>query len=130
MDEEDLEKFKEKHHIFWRTYEGFDELTNSMVNTKKCIEIIDDKNNTNNNIKNLLHYIKKVFLFSKQKRSLKQNSEESLLLDPKCNMKNAGEKIINNKHMNIYCVSKEDLFEIITQQLKRKKKVIEKRNLH
>jgi hypothetical protein len=45
-------------------------------------------------------------------------------------VKSVDKKIIDNKNMNIYCLSKEDLFELLTNTLQSKKEQAKKRNLH
>lgn len=130
MSEKDLVKFKEEHHIFWRTYEGFEYLIESIINTKYYIDLVDKNIKSEGIINNIIKNISNIFSWSTYNKLPKHINDKSVLCNQKYGVKSVDKKIIDNKNMNIYCLSKEDLFELLTNTLQSKKEQAKKRNLH
>ncbi len=122
--EKDLENFKEKHHIFWKTYEGLE------LFPKKMEDIKDQGDNNNENInvgKKIINYfrgIKKGFKSSNNDNHncIIKKSDDILPQEINYTMDIQNENKTKKENMNVYCISKNDLLEIITDRLAKQKR--------
>ena len=129
MNDKDLIKFKEQHHIFWRTYDGFDDLIKSLINTKNYIDLIEENIKSSNKINYLINIIKKLFGVSRHNKS-PQVSDIKDNNNLKYGMKDAGKNQMIENGMNLYCVSRDEIIEMLSNQLLTNKLKEHKRKLH
>ena len=130
MSQNDLVRLKEEHHIFWRTFDGFDALIKSLVNTKNYIDSIEENTKTGYKINDLFNMIKDFLLVKKEQKHPSMVVEDMATSNIKYGIKDVGGKIANKPNMNIYCMSKDDLYEMLSKQLQVNKLKTNKKNLH
>ena len=124
IDVKDIEDLKEKHHVYWKTLEGFEYYTNiTTENRDECYYI-------NNNIRIIdkiikqVRSIKNIFQSQKHNHSSIEGDVKDIANEDKCGIKATGEIKKQNQAMNIYCVSKGDILEMLSNRLKNNKRII------
>ncbi len=128
MKESDLIRLKEEHHIFWRTFDGFDDLLKSLVNNKNHDLLVKKDTNSKNKVNELINMVKN--LVSKPKKQPETISEKNLIKDVKFGMKDVDRQKSDKPNMNIYCVSKDDLYDMLTDHLRSNNPNVIKKIMH
>jgi hypothetical protein len=130
MNESDLIKFKEEHHIFWRTYDGFEEMIYSLVNTKNYINLIEDTIKKGTKKRHIINTIIDFLFIRKPKKHTSLNIDNKSTVNLKNEMKETINNHTNQNKMNIYCMSKDDLYEMLSNQFQENKRKNIKKIVH
>lgn len=130
MDDKDLSKLKEEHHIFWKTFEGLNNLLKDLHNTNINNEVMDKCSTSGNFLLDICNKIKNILPVTKNKEHLINIKDKKNIPKVKYGIKDVNGNNTPNNNMNIYCVSKDDLYDILNNQLHKNKIKANNKKLH
>lgn len=121
VDGSDLDDLKEKHHIFWKTYEGLELFPSKLGDIKESYTNISENNNLYQKFITYVKGIKKVLHLNHEDKSLTKN-DKIIPIEREIGNKTANLSKVDNNNMNVYCISKNDLLDILTDKFTRQKR--------
>lgn len=117
---DDLEIFKEKHHVFWRIYEGFESYTNLLSCLTKNIFDEKSKPKSSKRLRSRKKRLENIIEINNCERA-KDFNQKAISLKPDDESLRVNDKKINDASSNIYTISKSDLLEIIMERMSKPK---------
>jgi len=121
IDGSDLDDLKEKHHIFWNTYEGLDLFPSKLEETKEAHGKVSENNNLYRKFITYVKGIKKVVQPTHEEKTFTKD-DEVLPIDPEIDVKPECSPKVDENNMNVFCISKNDLLDILTDRLTKQKR--------
>jgi len=122
VSEKDLENFKEKHHIFWKTYEDLELFPQKIENVKDQCDSYNGNIRVKRKIIDYFKGIKNGFKSNHHDNLTTQKSDGLTTREINCKIDLKNENAPKKEDMNVYCISKNDLLEIITDRLAKQKR--------